>query len=240
MNEVPVVRGLNVLRDAAEAPSLLGTSASPVRDRVRTEALRIARDEALVEAAYSYRIVPFDAPLAATMHAGGETLHAPRLLSPSGRLTALACAVCTLGPRIEERVRLLFAERRASLAMVLDELANAWLFEVSRRVQDRMHADVIRQGLSMAGELRPGDPGLALEAQPAVLRLVGAEALGVRVNERMLMQPHKSTSMVLGVGMDLPPTEWSRCDECRNRATCRAAARVEAQKATGSRTPTGV
>lgn len=235
---MPFVRDLDVLRDAARVLLPARVRPSPARERLRAEALRLARDEALVEAAYGYRIVSLEAPPAATLHAEGQTLRAPKLLPPAGRLTALACAVCTLGSKVETRVRALFAERRASLAMALDELANEWLFEVSRRAQDRMHADVARRGLSMSGELRPGDPGLDLEAQPAVLRLAGAEAIGVRVSGHMLMHPHKSTSMVLGVGIDLPPAEWSRCDECRKRATCRAVARLDAQKAAAARTPT--
>jgi hypothetical protein len=58
-----------------------------------------------------------------------------------------------------------------------------------------------------------------------VLRLAQAATIGVTVNERMLMHPHKTTSMVLGVGIDLPPAKWSRCDECPKRAQCRAVAR---------------
>ena len=34
-----------------------------------------------------------------------------------------------------------------------------------------MQAEASRRGLTMSGELRAGDPGLALEAQGAVLRL---------------------------------------------------------------------
>lgn len=228
---MPVVCGFDVLRAVARASLLAKERTSPAAERMRAEALRIARDESLVDAAYGYRIVPLEAAPAATLHAGGEQLHAPKLLPASGRLTALACAVCTLGIRIEERVRTLFAQGRPSLAMVLDSLANELLFEVSRRAQDRVHVDVTRQGRSLAGELRPGDPGLALDAQPAVLRLAGAEALGVTVNEGLLMRPHKSTSMVLGVGIDLPPAEWSRCDECPERSTCLVVAGAQAGRA---------
>ncbi|MBK6866120.1 MAG: hypothetical protein IPG91_22715 [Ideonella sp.] len=224
-----VARGFDVLREAAEAPALRGARRpSSARQRLRANALQLVRDEALLDPAYCYCIVALDAPASATLQVGRETLHAPRLLPPSGQLTALACAVCTLGPRVEQRVRALFVERRASLAMAIDELANELLFAVSRRAQDRIHADVTRRGLTMAGELRAGDPGLALEAQPAVLRLAQAETIGVTVGAGLLMHPHKSTSMVLGVGIGLPPAQWSRCDECPRRATCRAVARVAA------------
>lgn len=213
-----VARGLDVLRHAQPAP--LGGRPSAARTRLRAQALAMARDEVLVEAAYSYRIVPLQAPAAPLLRAGGESLEAPWLLPASGQLTALACGVCTLGPALERRVSELFAQRRASLAMALDELGNELLFDISRRAQDRMQAEVSRNGLSMSGELRAGDPGLALEAQGAVLRLACAGSIGISLGESFQMHPLKSTSMVLGVGVDLPASSWSRCDSCNSRATC--------------------
>ena len=223
---MPASHGFDVLRALADTPRFGRPSAR--RDGARRQALELARAEALLDAAYCYRIVPLEAPLAPQLKAGGETLHAPRLLPESGELTALACAVCTLGTRLEQRVTSLFAERRASLALALDDLGNELLFEVTRRALDRMLADANRRGLSMAGELRAGDPGLALDAQAAVLRLARAERIGVRVTQGQLMHPLKSVSMVLGVGIDLPPAQWSRCDDCPRRDQCKLLARTAA------------
>jgi hypothetical protein len=219
-----VARGIDVLREVADSPRFGRPSA--LRDRLRREALELARAEELVDAAYSYRIVALEAPAAPTLRAGGETVHAPRLLPESGQLTALACAVCTLGTRLEQRVTSLFAERRASLALALDQLGNELLFAASRRVQDRMLVDAARRGLSVAGELRAGDPGLALAEQATVLRLAQAGLIGVHVSDDQLMQPLKSVSMVMGVGLDLPPAQWSRCDDCPRREKCKLVARV--------------
>lgn len=215
---MPVARGFEVLRAALAAP--LRGRPSAARERLRLEAAALVRQEELVEAAYSYRIVPLEAPAAEVLRVGGERLQAPWLIPESGELTALACGVCTLGPGLEMRVGDLFAQRRASLALALDELGNEMLFAVSRRAQDRMQADADRRGLTMAGELRAGDPGLALEAQAAVLRLAWAETIGIRIPHGQLMQPMKSVSMVLGVGIDLPATRWSRCDSCTFREKC--------------------
>lgn len=220
-----VARGFDVLRMAATAP--LQGRPSAARERLRAQALDLTRREALVDAAYSYCIVALDAPPAEQLCAGGEQLLAPWLLPASGQLTAVACGVCTLGPGLERRVSALFAERHASLAVALDELGNELLFAVSRRAQDRMQADVARGGLSMAGELRAGDPGLALDAQAAVLRLAQAETIGVRLRSGQLMHPVKSTSMVLGVGIDLPAVQWSRCDRCPSRDKCAVVARAK-------------
>ena len=77
----------------------------------------------------------------------------------------------------------------------------------------------------MSGELRAGDPGLALDAQAAVLRLAQAGGIGVRLGSGQEMQPLKSVSMVFGIGVDLPKTHWSRCDDCSSRAKCGLAGR---------------
>lgn len=190
--------------------------------RATLQAEELAVAEALVKPALALRIVPLDAPPAMMLRAAGEVLHAPRLLPDSGTLTALGCAVATIGPALEKRVGRLFAERRAALALALDDYGNRMLHEAARRAQDRLLAQARRDGLSMAGELRPGDPGLALEAQRAVVRLAGGEAAGVAVSGHILT-PLKSVSMVFGVGIDLPPARWSRCDDCPTAPRCRLA-----------------
>ncbi|WP_431857552.1 hypothetical protein [Azospirillum sp.] len=181
-------------------------------ERFRREAEELAERERLVEIALAHRVVSLD---------HGEALDTARLTPESGTLTGLACGVCTIGPRLERRVSALFAERRMSLALALDAYGNARLRDAVRRLQDRMLAEVRRQRLSMAGELRPGDPGMALEAQPAVLRLADAERIGVAVTHGLALSPAKSASMVLGVGIDLPPARWSRCDDCPTAPRCR-------------------
>lgn len=221
-----VARGFDVLREVSA--TLIRGRPSTVRERLRHKALAFARDERLVDAAYSYCIVPLDAPAAELLHAGGEQLFAPWLLPASGELTAICCGACTLGPAFERRSRELFAARQASLAMALDDLGNELLFAISRRAQDRMQADAARRGLSMAGELRPGDPGLALDAQSAVLRLAQAETIGISLDGGSLMHPVKSCSMVLGMGFDLPAVQWSRCDQCPTRDKCRVVERAAA------------
>ena len=217
-----LARGINVLRTVGNAPP--STPLSLTRARLRREALALSEREALVAASFSYRIVPLEHPAGQTLCLEGEILEAPWLLPTSGTLTAVACGVVTIGSALEERVHALFAGRHAALAVALDELGNEVLFAAARRAQDRMLAEATRQGLTMAGELRPGDPGLAIETQATVLRLAGADAVGVSLSSGLVMRPLKSTSMVLGVGLALPEVQWSRCDYCPSLERCRVAA----------------
>lgn len=212
-----------LLREAAEIEPGEAQSRSP--GRFRQEAYELALRDALVAPALHFAIVDLDRPAAATLHAGGLHVYAPRLLPEAGELTALACGVATIGARLERRVTALCAARSVSLALALDELGNRCLYLLSRRLQDRMLAAAHKRGLVLSGELRPGDPGLALEAQATVLALANSGAIDVTLTEGLLLRPLKSVSMVLGAGFDLPPAVWSRCDDCRSRPTCKFVAR---------------
>jgi hypothetical protein len=222
---MPTVRSSGLLRDIAANPCVAGSF--PQRAQFRRDALDLIEREDLLNAAYCYRIVPLDEPPSEVLRAAGETLDALRLVPESGQLTAVAAAICTLGPALEQRATALFAERRTSLALALDGLGNELLFALSRRLQDRIVTEARKAQLTAAGELRPGDPGLSLKAQPAVLRLAGADTIGVRVTQGQLLQPLKSMSMVLGIGVDLPPARWSRCDDCPSASKCRMSGRVD-------------
>lgn len=216
---MPSRQNVHLLRSVAATP--LQGRPSALRERMRRDALALAQSEHLGEVAWSYRIVPLEQPVGETLRLEGETLHAPWLLPASGQLTALVCGVCTVGQALEDRVRSLFAEKRASLALALDELGTELLFAAARLAQDRMLVDARRQGLSLSGELHPGDPGLGLDAHGAVLRLAQAESIGVQLRHGHTLYPLKSSSVVMGAGIDLPPATWSRCDRCPSRAKCK-------------------
>ena len=217
------VRGVDLRRELANVPEGL----SPVRARLRNEAIALILAEDLVEACYSYNIVPLQQPAGETLYAGGESIQAPRLLPESGELTALGCGVCTLGPKLGARVTALFAERRASLAVSLDDVGNELLFALGRRIQDRMLSECYRKRLSMGAELRAGDPGLELASQAAVLRLAEADKIGVGLHGGHLITPLKSGSVVFAVGRNLPEVSWSRCDDCASKAKCNFGRRAQ-------------
>ncbi len=220
---MPMVRSSGLLRDIAAIPC--GGGPLRQRGRFRRDAFDLVERENLLNAAFCYRIVPLDEPPSDVLRAGGEALDAARLVPKTGQLTAVAVGVCTLGPALEQRATALFAERRMSLALALDELGNGALFALSRRVQDRIVVEARRQQLTAAGELRAGDPGLPLQAQAAVQRLARAESIGVTVTRGQVLHPLKSISMVLGIGIDLPPARWSRCDDCPSAPKCRMSGR---------------
>jgi hypothetical protein len=225
---MPVLAAIDLWREVAPGRPRAAGAVNARWHALRAEAVRLARAEALVQPRASWRIVALDAApdASGTLWLEGRRLDAPRLVPESGRLSALACAAATLGDRLESRVRDLFAQRRVALALALDGVGNALLAALARRMQDRIAVAARRQGLTLAGELRAGDPGLALQSQPDVLALAGATDIGVTLTPGLAMMPAKSTALVQGVGIALPAARWSRCDDCRSRARCRLAAQA--------------
>ncbi len=221
----PAIGAGTLLRDvlASRVPRAHAARAQLVE--LRRRALAEVGERDLLQPAARWRFMPLAAAPTADglLSFGGVRLLAPRLLPASGRLCAVALAVATIGAALEQRVRDLFARRQAAQAVALDGVGNELLFALSRRLQDGMHRAARGQDLTLAGELRAGDPGLALQAQAPLLELADAAAIGVSLTRTLMMQPTKSTSMLLGLGHDLPAQTWSRCDECRSRARCAVA-----------------
>jgi hypothetical protein len=217
-----VLTDVDVLRDVAAGRVPPQVARRDKLVALRAQAMALVREHNLLQTRASWRIVALEGEPgeAGWLCLDGQRLQAPWLVPTSGQLTAVACAVVTIGQALEQRVGELFAQRQASLGVALDSLGNELLFAFSRRVQDRMWAEARKQGLTVAGELRAGDPGLQLQAQHTVLKLAGAADIGVNLTSTMMMNPTKSTSIVQGVGLALPAQTWSRCDHCRSRERC--------------------
>lgn len=216
---MPGATQINIQRDLMRLMSV--PARLPAQTRMRRNAGEMIEAENLVHGAFSFRFVELDSCRDGELRAGGEMIYGPRLIPEQGQLTTLACGLATIGDTLEKRVTALFSERRPALALALDDLGNQLLFEVSRRLQDRMLVHARKRKLSMAGELRAGDPGLDISYQKAVVRLAGGEDIGVQVTERFSLTPLKSTAMVMGAGIGLPPANWSRCDDCPSMAKCK-------------------
>ena len=217
------VSRFDALKAVTRTPQL--TLRSPTAVKLRARALDLVREEGLGESRYALRIVPLEKEDDGHLTLEGETVFAPWLVPETGKLTALGVGLVTLGPAVENRVRQLFAEKQAALALALDQFAAELLFATGARLEVRLRMLAKRQGLSLSGELHPGDPGLALEAQQNLMRWMAPDTLDIALHHGHLLNPLKSGSVIYGIGVDLPAATWSRCDLCPSRSKCAKAER---------------
>ena len=200
----------------------LPARARPARPQAREEALAIIEREDLAAPAVAYCIVPVRRVIGAYVELDGKTVHSPGLTGSPGELQAVAAAVCTLGMALERRISALFAARRRSLALALDDIGNEMLFRLADRSIGTIRRRARREGLESGIEVSPGDCGVPLDQQVTVLALAGAARIAVTASGTSMLSPVKSLSILIGLGRGLGPRPApGRCDSCPSRNRCR-------------------
>ena len=133
----------------------------------------------------------------------------------------LVAIVCTIGPRLEERVRDFVAHKDPLRGLLLDGIGSAGVDLLVRKACDVINREVSCRGYQASSRISPGISGFPISEQRKVFRLADGEQIGVRLTPSLLMIPRKSLSTVIGIGADMPIwTELERCNRCNLNKSC--------------------
>ena len=120
------------------------------------------------------------------------------LLAPAKRLLV---AVYTIGPALEKRVEELYKADKPVLAYMLDRVGVLALGAVGEKVRSLAEEQAAERGWGVSPALSPGSlVGWPVEGQRELCPLLPLADIGVRLNEYCVLEPHKSVSMVIGMG----------------------------------------
>jgi len=191
------------------------------RARARHDALALAEAESLAQPVTAHRAWRVESAHGAQFDLGEHSLDIPGFADYSGEIASVVAGACSLGPRFEQRVASLFHAQRRLLALELDALGTEWLFALADLLVARIRRGARREGLRASAELNPGDEGLALGAQRAVLALAGGGSHGIKVTPGGMLAPVKSLTFVIALGRAVPESLATRCDRCGARDRCR-------------------
>lgn len=197
------------------------TRVDSARARARHDAFALAEAESLARPVTAHRVWPVRGACGAQLDLGERSLGIAGFAGYSGEIAFVAAGACSLGPRFEQRVASLFHAQRRLIALELDALGTEWLFALADLLVARIRRHARREGLRASAELNPGDEGLALDAQRAVLALAGGESHGIKVTPGGMLAPVKSLTFVIALGRALPESSATRCDRCGARDRCR-------------------
>lgn len=135
----------------------------------------------------------------------------------------LILAVCTVGPEVDAHIKRHQQAGGLFQMMILDELAS-WGVD---QIRQGLFAD-LRESLKaerdwrVSAVLSPGESAWTVADQATIFRLLDASAIGVALNDSMLMTPLKSLSMLMGAGSQPMGVEGlTNCDFCSIKETCR-------------------
>lgn len=141
------------------------------------------------------------------------------LLAPAKRLLV---AVYTIGPALEARVSELYKAGEPLLSYMLDCVGVMALGMVGDRLRRLAEERAAEHGWGVSPALSPGSlVGWPVQGQRELCVLLPLADIGVRLNQYCVLEPHKSASMVIGMG---PGYEAHRvgsvCHYCALRDSC--------------------
>ncbi len=134
----------------------------------------------------------------------------------------LLVTVYTIGPALEARVSELYRAGEPLLSYMLDCVGVMALGMVGERLRCLAEERAAGRGWGVSPALSPGGlVGWPLQGQRELCSLLPLADIGVRLNEYCVLEPHKSVSMVIGLGPGYESHEvGSVCHICALRDTC--------------------
>ena len=223
---MPVIRDISLALDMERVLRCQGigerSNLQPQSRDLLTELLAIVNDSHLLEPAITYELHP----IAETQHnqlhlENGTVLHGTLLPSLLTSATVLAVAVCTIGPRLEEKVAYYFASNEPFRGLMLDGIGSAAVEALSQEACRFVEREAASYGYRASGSLNPGVPGWPISDQWHLFQLAPAEQIGIHLTSLAVMVPRKSMSMAIGMGPTLSP--WKKasvCAHCNLKETC--------------------
>ncbi len=119
-------------------------------------------------------------------------------LSKVKEMKGVYFAVTTLGEQIDKRYAELSIDDLA-LAAILDEISLSWIAAITRTFHASLRAQFDEPELKIGPAYRPGLGNIPIETQAIVFEHLTASEIGVTLNEFMVMEPSRSTSLVIPI-----------------------------------------
>jgi hypothetical protein len=179
--------------------------------RALAEAARRCRPRA------GYRIVEAGrvAGRAEAIAAGGVVFTTQRIVAAAlASAEHVAVFAATLGPDFETWARAMMAEDPA-LGFIADAVGSAVAEALADRLHDQIERDVAERGWRVTNRYSPGYCGWSVAEQHQLFALLPAGFCGIALSESALMQPVKSVSGVIGLGVAAKHADYL-CDVCKS------------------------
>jgi len=172
--------------------------------------------------AFSYDIHPIVCVHREALCVGDSVvLHGSVLSTLLAQAVEMAIVVCTIGPRLEEKVANYFAQNEPLRGLLLDYIGIAALDSLTTEICKSMKLVASSRGYQASSPLNPGMSGLPLSDQWQLFQLAPTENIDVCLTSSGVMVPQKSISMVIGIGPEMPTwTQAENCNRCLMKSSC--------------------
>jgi hypothetical protein len=133
----------------------------------------------------------------------------------------LAVVVGTIGSRLEKQVTDYFDQNEPLRGMLLDSIGSAAVDSLAQEACKLVADEAASRGYQVSSPVNPGMPGLPLTEQWRLLEMVPVGEIGASLTSAGVMVPRKSTSMVMGLGLQMETWKQAEvCARCSLKKTC--------------------
>jgi hypothetical protein len=131
-------------------------------------------------------------------------------------------AVSTIGPELESEAQQLQARGESLQSFMLDSAGVIAVGAVGETVRCMAEEEAAALGWGVGLALSPGSlVGWSVRGQRELCSLLALDSIGVRLNGHCVLEPHKSTSVVIGMGPDFGAAKvGSACKYCALQNSC--------------------
>jgi hypothetical protein len=151
---------------------------------------------------------------------GGSELHGSLVLEHIAGAQEVIIAVCTVGKKIDERVRSVFQTDPVH-GLALDGVGAAAVNVLSAAAAHYFEEEARENKTGISVPLSPGMQGWSVEeGQPQLFNLLQNNQIGVHLSENFIMHPAKSLTLLMGIGPEVE-SRGSICEYCAVKESCR-------------------
>ena len=124
----------------------------------------------------------------------------------------------TLGPKLDNKVKALFDERRPAESYILDTAGSIAITKAGDILWSRLRQDAAFKGFKTGLRRTPGCRGIEIETQHWIFEKLADAHLGITLTEAWMMVPRKSLSFLARFGGKLG--HGFSCEGCPQYADC--------------------
>lgn len=124
--------------------------------------------------------------------------------------------ICTVGPALEQAEASLSQLGQVLDALILDAFGSAAAEAAADALNVLLCQEAQERGYQLPPRISPGYGRWDIRGQTELTGLLGAEAIGIRLTEGLMMVPRKSVSFAVRFEQELSPTRaaHNRCAAC--------------------------
>lgn len=129
----------------------------------------------------------------------------------------IVIAVSTLGEAIDKKIKEAFSSSNYLRGLIYDAIANEAMISLNHILWKKLVGQMKEKNYGLTRSFSPGSNGWNIKEQKVIFSLLNPKEIGVYLNEKYMMKPNKSITLVFGAAKGIGFTnidhDCSYCDQ---------------------------